>query len=121
MPPTTRWRFAIAFALAGLGAGCGDMTLQELDPAAAPENPSWTVHVQPIIDLHCVACHDPNGQAGAQEGYAYVTCQDTRRGWDGIRETVFEEVSMPPGGAMRLQPYEELILQRWHDRGAPCD
>ena len=36
-------------------------------------------------------------------------------------ETVFDTAEMPPGGAMRLQPYEELILQRWHDTGAPCD
>lgn len=114
-------RAALALICLGLGAGCGTMTLDELDPAAAPEFPTWSAHVQPLMELHCVACHDPNGQAGAQEGYAYVTCQDTRKGWEGIQETVFDTAEMPPGGAMRLQPYEELILQRWHDTGAPCD
>lgn len=104
-----------------VGCGTGDLTLAEIDPAAAPANPTWSMHVRPIIEFHCVACHDPGGQAGAQEGYAYDTCQATRAGWEGLVETVFDENSMPPGGAMRLQPWEELTLLRWREQGSPCD
>ena len=105
------------------GCGTGDLTIEEVDPQSAPATPTWSMHVAPIIEFHCVACHDPGGQAGAQEGYAYDTCAVTRekKGWDGLVETVFQEGSMPPGGAMRLQPWEELTLLRWRAQGAPCD
>ena len=112
---------ALCFCLALTGCGTGDLTLDEVDPQAAPEAPTWSSHVEAILQVHCVACHDPNGQAGAQEGQAYDTCQATRRGWRGLAETVFDAGSMPPGGAMRLHPWEELTLMRWHDQGASCD
>ncbi|MCB9528692.1 MAG: hypothetical protein R3F65_20355 [bacterium] len=117
----TRTR-ALALAAAWLiGCGDGDLTLEEADPAAAPAAPTWTDHVAPIIELHCVACHDPDGLTGAAEGVAYDTCEATRRNWRELEETVFEEGEMPPGGAMRLRAYEELILRRWHEQGARCD
>lgn len=113
---------ALALAAAWLiGCGDGDLTLEEADPAAAPAEPTWSAHVAPIIELHCVACHDPNSLTGAAEGIAYDTCQATRRNWDEFEEVVFEEGEMPPGGAMRLRDYEELILIRWHEQGARCD
>lgn len=104
-----------------VGCGTGDLTIEEADPEAAPPTPTWSMHVEPIIEFHCVACHDPNGQAGAQEGYAYDTCEATRKGWGGLVETIFEEDSMPPAGAMRLQPWEELTLLRWREQGSTCD
>lgn len=109
-------------ALAALvGCGTGDLTLEEIDPQAAPAAPTWTAHVRAIMQVHCVACHDPDGQAGAQEGYAYDTCDATKRGWGGLVETVFDTAEMPPGGAMRLQPWEELTLIRWREQGSSCD
>lgn len=113
---------ALTLLAAALTAcGGGDASLDELDPGAAPAQPTWLAHVEPIMAFHCVACHDPDGQAGAQEGYAYDTCEATRRGWGGIVETVFETAEMPPGGAPRLEAWEELTLRRWHEQGARCD
>lgn len=104
-------------------AGCafGDADLVDVDPDAVPAAPTWSAHVGPIMQRHCVACHDPDGQAGAAEGYAYDTCQSTRREWDELEETVFEEGSMPPGGAMRLESWEIATLDRWYAQGARCD
>lgn len=113
---------ALTLSAAALcGCGTGDLTIAEADPEAAPAHPTWSMHIEPIMEFHCVACHDPGGQAGAQEGYAYHTCEATRRGWGELVETVFEESSMPPGGAMRLQPWEELTLLRWREQGSSCD
>lgn len=116
-------RFIPVLLAAALLTACGDGTLplEEVDPDAAPAEPSWSAHVEPILQFHCVACHDPDGPIGAEDGKAFDTCDATRRNWRDLEEAVFEEGSMPPGGAMRLQSYELLILQRWHDQGAPCD
>lgn len=97
------------------------MTLEEVDPNAAPQSPTWSSHVHRIMVARCTACHSPNAQPGEVDGYSYETCADTRRGWGGIVETVFEEKSMPPGAADRLTSAEILTLKRWRQNGSPCE
>lgn len=100
---------------------CGDMgTLDEVDPEAAPAEPTWDEHVAPIIDARCSTCHSESAQFGPAEGYILETCAQTKRQWRSIRETAFESKTMPPGAAPRMTSSELLTLQRWHDQGAVC-
>lgn len=109
--------------LAPMVTGCalGDFPLDEVDPWAAPAAPTWSEHVQPILEFHCTACHAPDAQPGAQEGFRYDTCSHTRRGWRSSWESMTVRGDMPPGGASRLESWELLTLERWHAQGATCD
>lgn len=110
------------FVIAALGLiGCGDQTLEEVDPGAAPMTPTYSVHIAAIMKRRCTTCHSEEALIGEYEGYGYGTCAKVIDNWDGIEETVFEENSMPPGGADRVESWERLTLQRWWDQGATCD
>lgn len=111
----------LLLGLFAFGCQMGSDPLEVVDPNAAPERPTWSTHVKPIMVYYCTACHAPDAQTGAQEGYAYDTCDATRRGWDGVREEVFDASSMPPGGAPRLRPWELLTLARWWEQGGTCE
>ncbi|MFN3199062.1 MAG: hypothetical protein ACE366_11745 [Bradymonadia bacterium] len=119
-----RLRFYVCTALTALAlSACdaGDATLEEVDPEAAPANPTWSSHVERIMVVRCTACHAEDAQSGEAEGYGYETCEKTIRNWEGFVETVVEEKTMPPGGADRLTSAELLTMQRWYEQGAPCD
>lgn len=110
-----------AVALAVSACAFGDGTLAEIDPAAAPAQPTYFEHIAPIMEAYCTACHAADAQPGEQEGYGYETCAKVRRGWGGIIETVFDSASMPPGGAVRVSEPEKLALARWWAQGGRCD
>lgn len=101
--------------------GCGDQILEAVDPAAAPMQPTYSVHIAAIMKRRCTTCHSTEALAGELDGYGYGTCAKVKQHWDGIVETVFEDNSMPPGGADRVESWERLALQRWWDQGATCD
>lgn len=109
----------LSAAASGCAMGSGDLV--DVDPGAAPERPTWTEHVEPVVTHYCAACHSRDAQPGAQEGVAYDSCQETKREWGDLREEVFEKSSMPPGGAERLRPWELMMLARWWEQGGTCD
>ena len=106
-------------ALSGCAMGSGE--LADVDPGAAPDTPTWTEHVEPVVNFYCRGCHSKDAQPGAQEDVAYDSCAETKREWGEFRETVFDENSMPPGGADRLRPWELMMLARWWEQGGTCD
>ncbi len=115
------WIVAMALALVLGACVAGDGTLEEIDPEAAPLNPTYSQHVAPLMDLYCTACHAEDAQPGEIEGYGYETCDKVRSGWEDLVETSFIEKTMPPGGAPRITSAHQLLLERWFDNGAPCD
>lgn len=103
------------------GCGFGSGTLDDVDPEAAPMQPTYQAHVAPIMTRYCTACHASDAQPGEVEGYGYETCDKVRRNWRSIEDTVFEKDNMPPGLGRRVTEPERLALQRWWDQGGMCD
>ena len=117
----TRLMWAIA-CLCGLLCGClGDKTLEEVDPEAAPAQPSFSKHIEPLMEDYCVACHAPDAQPGEVGDIGLDTCEKLKENMELVSEMVFDREVMPPGGAMRLSEEEQLTLRRWFDQGADCD
>lgn len=102
--------------------GCADGvgTLDEIDPDAAPMQPTYALHIAPIMDQHCTACHAVDAQPGELAGRGYDTCDKVRLGWSSIVSTAFDGESMPPGGADRVPEAHRLTMRRWWDQGAVC-
>ena len=90
------------------GCGFGDQTLDEVDPGAAPLEPTWSAHVEPIMYRRCTACHSEDAQPGEVDGYGFETCDKLKTHEEEFRESTFEEKTMPPGGAERLTSAEVL-------------
>ncbi len=109
--------------LFALGCGEGDGTLEEVDPLAAPLVPTWSEHVSVILETRCAACHSEDSQIGEAEGYGYGDCATTKEpsNWNGLVESGLKAKNMPPGGADKITPAEELALMRWWEQGAVCD
>lgn len=80
-------------ALTLTACGFGDATLEEIDPEAAPARPTWTAHVEPIIELYCTACHAHDAPVGHKHGFGYDDCETTKdpHNWAGFRRTVFNK------------------------------
>lgn len=110
-----------AALVAVVACGSGDGTLDEIDPEAAPAEPSYSKHIAPIMDRYCTACHASDAQVGEVEGLGYETCDKVRRNWGGILITVFRGNTMPPGGAYRVTSEDRMTLERWFEQGARCD
>jgi len=113
--------FLMGFALLASGCAFGDAPLEEVDPEAAPAQPTWSEHVAPILDFYCNACHSPDALLGELGGFGYDTCAKAKRGWGPLWQTAAEDRTMPPGGAQRILPWELLTLERWRAQGARCD
>jgi uncharacterized membrane protein len=120
----------------GLLAGCssGDRTLADVDPDAAPANPTYE-QVVAILDRNCVPCHSggsslaqpltslaprEDGEDDDDDDPNYDSCEGIQDGLDGILDTAIENATMPPGAWPRLDQRERLILSRWIEQGACC-
>ncbi len=108
----------LLFALAGC---LGDATLDEIDPEAAPAEPTYEAHIEPIMIEKCISCHAPDANVGELEGIGLDECEKVQDNLEIVSEMIFEKNSMPPGGMLRLTSEEKLTLQRWFDQGASCD
>ncbi len=116
-----RTTLIITLWLAMAWTGCaGEGTLEEVDPDAAPQTPTYAEHIAPIMKHRCTACHAPDAQPGEVEGYGYETCDKVVLYWQSIEDTVFKVSSMPPAGAERLTSSEKLTLRRWERQGLDC-
>jgi len=104
-----------------------------VDPNAVPTDPTWRTDIQPIMERHCVRCHETGGVR--YEGVAVNTYEAAIGELDEVictsigrdvmdsypdacneREEVF---SMPPGAAERLDIVEQVTLAIWATNGAP--
>ncbi|MEX2281846.1 MAG: tetratricopeptide repeat protein [Gemmatimonadota bacterium] len=91
---------------------------------AVPENPTFVADVAPILQEHCVACHQPNGHAP----FALTTYEDAR-GRASLIATATRSRRMPPWlprqgnhrfvGERILSDRELTILERWAAQEAP--
>ena len=119
---------AVAFLLASafLACGSGELTLDQVDPNAVPQNPSFD-QVNAIIQRNCVSCHDGDSDSGSGGLFGVKpnlqTCESIIKNIDRIDKQVLDKNAMPPGAWPRLTSEEKLIIQRWIDDGAPapCD
>ena len=98
-----------------VGCGFGDASLDEVDPAAAPESPTYADHIAPIMEDYCTACHGGEGR-----GVRYDDCAQVVRNWRGLRSTALEGRSMPPPTAYSLSSADRLTLERWWEGGHAC-
>ncbi len=106
-----------------LGAGAW---LCAPEPAAHTRVASvtWTADIQPILQRHCVRCHEPNGFAPL----SLTTYEDARDAARQIRQAVLER-RMPPWPAQRgvgdflndptLSQVDVEVLSAWGAGGAP--
>jgi len=116
-------RFAVVVAAGVAGCGSGDAPLATVDPDAAPLKPTYD-QVAAILNRSCAPCH--GGSSSATVTLAvdpdYSQCESTLAELDGLRSTVLQTGSMPPGAWPRLSSEEKLLIERWLDQGAcaPC-
>jgi len=116
-------RFAVVVAAGVAGCGSGDAPLATVDPDAAPLKPTYD-QVAAILNRSCAPCH--GGSSSATVTLAvdpdYSQCESTLAELDGLRSTVLQSGSMPPGAWPRLSSEEKLLIERWLDQGAcaPC-
>jgi len=104
-----------------------------LDGGAVPTNPTYAKDIAPIMDRHCVRCHEAGGvrydgvvvdtYGGIADELDEVVCTSIGREVMDLypdacqeREDVF---SMPPGAAERLDLIEQATLAIWVTNGAP--
>jgi uncharacterized membrane protein len=115
--------------------GSGDLPLDQVDPDAAPANPTYD-QVFAILHNRCVSCHTGSDDDGGDDGgggYALVP----RRVITGdvepdledcieivaFRDDILEQIelnTMPPGAMPRLTSEQKLLIRRWVDNGAPA-
>ena len=117
-----RW-ICVGALLVLIGCGEGAGTLEEVDPEAAPLQPTWSEHISGIMEERCATCHAQESQLGELEGRSYGTCEEVKRpgNWQGLVTTGLERKTMPPGGADKITPAEALALRRWWSQGATCE
>jgi hypothetical protein len=94
---------------------------------------SW--HVQPIIEKHCLACHQKGGQGYEASGFSMETYEDFMRGTkygpmvipgdsEGSNLLVLMEgradpsIKMPHGGLDPVPQTDIDTIRRWIDQGA---
>lgn len=101
----------------GFLAGCGsDGGNKVTDPGDGnpPQTPSYTTDVRPIMQAGC-SCHQPGGQMHGN--VPLDTYQRAFQRRSTIKQKVFVERSMPPGGGISDQQRE--TIRAWVDGGAP--
>jgi peroxiredoxin len=90
----------------------------------APEAPTWSEDVAPIVAERCAGCHRPSGGAP----FALQTYEQAR-GWSSTIGDVIDEHRMPPWTAherfagrfsneRRLDDWQRTVLLRWVEQGA---
>ena len=118
----------------GLAALAGSLLI--LLPGCSQEEAvrySW--HVQPIIEKHCLACHQKGGQGYEASGFSMETYEDFMRGTkygpmvipgdsEGSNLLVLMEgradpsIKMPHGGLEPVPQADIDTIRRWIDQGA---
>jgi len=117
-------RFLLAAALPTLLVAC-----------AGEESVSFSQDVRPILDQHCVACHQAGGAGLEASGFSLVTYEDLMKGSQfgpmvipgdalGSNMLVLMEgradpsISMPHGSMKPIPQAEIDTIRRWIEQGA---
>lgn len=119
----------LVLATGGCG-GSGDLPLDQVDPDAAPADPTYQ-EVFAILHNRCVSCHTGDGDDGGE--YAPSPNRAVAGGVEpnledcteivGLRDDILQQVeanTMPPGAMPRLRSDEKLLIRRWVENGAPA-
>ncbi len=133
-PDVSRVRGACVILLLAMLAslaceGSGDLPLDQVDPEAAPANPTYD-QVYAILHNRCVSCHTGDDDDG---GDAASPRRTTTGGVDpdlsdcveivALRDDIVDQVEgnlMPPGAMPRLTDEQKLTILRWVVNGAPA-
>jgi tetratricopeptide (TPR) repeat protein/mono/diheme cytochrome c family protein len=112
--------------LAGAAIALGGAAQSPSNPAKpAPQHPTYSHDVAPILYANCVQCHQPGGSGPM----SLVTYEDARQHARQIAHATRNRI-MPPwlpdpsavafADQLRLTEQEIAILARWADQGAPA-
>ena len=135
--------FILVLVVAALSIGCGgsgDLPLDQVDPQAVSEDPTYD-QVFAILHNSCASCHDNGGDDDDDDddgGYGTAPGTKTRIVADdlpdltdcveivALRDDIWEQIEsnqMPPGAMPRLTSEQKLTIRRWIDNGAaaPCN
>lgn len=126
------WRVVIFGAAVLVLTGCPEFgKLDRPLTTEVPDNPTWSQHVKPILDVYCNECHSVPAQQLAPGTLRLDVCE-TVAGLPGAQSQAFRIVfrtieqipsPMPPLDYAAGYPSaaEQEILQRWVDQGASCE
>jgi hypothetical protein len=113
--------FGVSVCAALVAAG-NWMGLDQAPPV--PGKPTYSEHVAPILNEHCVQCHRP----GEVAPFSLIGYTNAKK-WAAMASVVTKSRQMPPWKAKhgfgefadvnRLTDPEIEILKRWNDLGAP--
>jgi uncharacterized membrane protein len=125
----------LAFVLAVVACnGSGDLPLDQVDPDAAPANPTYD-QVFTILHNRCVTCHTGEDEDEDDDDDDYATLRERATTGDvepdlsdcveivALRDDILEQVednTMPPGAMPRLTNEQKLLIRRWVENGAPA-
>ena len=98
--------------------GSGDLPLEQVDPNAAPLQPTFE-QVFSIFQRECIPCHATNDPPGGARPNL-ETCANIIASLLDIERDVLVLNKMPPGAWPRLTEAERLIIKRWITNGAPA-
>jgi uncharacterized membrane protein len=115
--------------------GSGDLPLDQVDPDAAPQNPTYD-QIFAIMHNKCVTCHtesEGDGGDGGDGGYSVSGRRRTTAEAEsdlsdcveivGLRDDILQRVednTMPPGAMPKLTNEQKLTIRRWVENGAPA-
>src|SRR6476660_3387875 len=99
------------------------LLLASVNHAAAQSAPTFSQHIAPILTTHCVACHQPGGDAP----FSLLSFADARRRANQIADVTSRRY-MPPwkpddagvfAGERRLSDHDIDTIRKWARAGAP--
>jgi uncharacterized membrane protein len=106
-----------------------------LSACASEETVSFSQDVRPILDQHCIACHQAGGAGEQASGFSMVSYEDLMKGTQfgpmivpgdslGSNMLVLMEgradpsISMPHGNMKPVPQAEIDTIRRWIEQGA---
>ncbi len=121
-------RVLLALSVGALGCGgSGDLPLDQVDPNAAPSNPTYD-QVFALMHNNCTNCHT-GGDGGEYVLTRRATTSNATPDLSNCVQIVafagdiLDQVDrdlMPPGAMPRLTSAEKLLIRRWVENGAPA-
>lgn len=117
MKTMMRWLSGCVLACCGFVLACGGEPIEDVDPDSIPRVATWDSHVAPMLDRYCQGCHSGQTLGGPVEEFDFASYEHTVCEWEDVQEVLFEERSMPPGGAQRPSARDLAILRVWAQRG----
>lgn len=133
----------VALALAACGGDTIDWSRVAAEARAT--TPTYSAQIEPLLRENCVECHTRHGlRAGGVELDLYESARSTAQhnACVSISEELIAQFAgalraplrerpgggpcgdwkvfgMPPGASSKLSPYEQALLARWIEVGAP--